>query len=130
MKKWQDITRKRDQQQQWEKCSEQRKAAMDVINTSMVDVLPLFLRSVLHAEGIEMNLNMLIHYDDFHLSTLSIIHDNVFKPKLTAGKDIIPFAQESAEKALGFVARKVAPRLAPVIGWVILAKDVYDILND
>ena len=126
MKKWQDITRKRDQQQQWEKCSEQRKAAMDVTNTSMVDVLPLFLRSVLHAEGIEMNLNMLIHHDDFHLSTFSIIQDGKFQPQVKAGKDLGAYAG----KALGYVARKAVPRLAPIIGWAILAKDIYDLVTD
>ena len=73
-----------------------------------------------------MNLNMLIHHDDFHLSTLSIIQDGKFQPQLKPGKDIGAYAG----KALGYVARKAIPRLAPVIGWAILAKDIYDIVTD
>ena len=107
MKKWQDITEKRKQQQQWEKCSEQRKAAMDVTNTSMVDVLPLFLRSVLHAEGIEMNLNMLIHHDDFHLATFSIIQEGEIKPSIKKGKDY-----SRAKRALGSGALRTGTTIA------------------
>ena len=107
MKKWQDITEKRKQQQQWEKCSEQRKAVMDVTNTSMVDVLPLFLRSVLHAEGIEMNLNMLIYNDDFHLSTFKLIQDGKIQPTIVKGKDY-----SRAKRALGSGALRTGVSIA------------------
>ena len=73
-----------------------------------------------------MNLNMLIHHDDFHLSTFSIIQDGKFQPQLKLGTDLGAYAG----KTLGLVARKVLPRLAPVIGWAILAKDIYDLVTD
>ena len=128
MKKWQDITKRKDttenQRLQWVIHLQQGKAVMDVTNTSMDDVLPLLLRSVLHAEGIEMNLNMLIHHDDFHLSTFSIIQDGKFQPQVKPGIDLGAYVG----KALGYVARKAVPRLAPVIGWVVLANDIYNMI--
>ena len=70
-----------------------------------------------------MNLNMLIHYDDFHLSTFSIIQDGKFQPQIKGGKDLGSFM---TREALKFAGRKVGSRLVPIIGWVMLAKDIYE----
>ena len=40
------------------------------------------------------------------------------------------FAKASIGRGIQFGLRRVLPRLAPIIGWGILAKDIYDIVTD
>jgi len=53
----------------------------------------------------------------------------IMQPEVDTDR-LFRFAKQSIGRGVRFGLRRVLPRLAPIIGWGILAKDIYDIATD